>query len=127
MENKPRYKQFYKSFITALTVILALSAFVLFPRGPYCFTDGGSKMYCGFLFVYTVTFLNQLPDSYDENGVGYYQKGVEISVLGRQVYTDRHPDYSRPSIMRHSPDIEKVREEIERALAGEKTASGTDK
>ena len=128
MENNPRHKLLYKRFITAFAVILALSAFVLYPRGPYGIKDGGSEMYTGFFFVYTVTFLNQLPDSFDENGIGYYQKGTEITVLGRMVYTDKYPDYSKSvNIRKESPDVKKVREEIERALAGEKPANGTDR
>lgn len=128
MENNPGHQKLYKCFITVLVVILALSAFVLYPRGPYGILDGGSEVYNGFFYVYTVTFLNQLPSSFDENGVGYYQKGTVITVLGRVVYSDIHPDYSKPLIMRRNQaDIEKIQEEIERAMAGKEKPKGMDR
>ncbi len=123
MENKHHLKRIYKSFITVLAVVLALAAFVLYPRGPYGITDGGSEIYMGLGRIYSVMFLNQLPDSFDENGIGYYQTGIEITVLGKMVYEDRHPDYSKPfTLRRHSTEIEKVREEIERAMGGSQTS-----
>ena len=122
MENKPHLKRIYKSFITVLVVVLALAAFVLYPRGPYGITDGGSELYLGLGGIYSVMFLNQLPDSFDENGIGYYQTGIEIRVLGIMVYENRHPDYSKPLNLRHNTaEIEKVNEEIERALGGSQT------
>ena len=122
MENKPHLKRIYKSFITVLVVVLALAAFVFYPRGPYGITDGGSELYLGLGGIYSVMFLNQLPDSFDENGIGYYQTGIEIRVLGIMVYENRHPDYSKPLNLRHNTaEIEKVNEEIERALGGGQT------
>ena len=122
MENRPHLKRLYKSFITVLAVVLALAAFVLYPRGPYGITDGGSELYLGLGGIYSVMFLNRLPDSFDENGIGYYQTGIEIRVLGIMVYENRHPDYSKPLNLRHNTaEIEKVNEEIERALGGSQT------
>ena len=127
MENKSHLKRLYKSFITVLVVVLALAAFVLYPRGPYGITDGGSELYLGLGGIYSVMFLNQLPDSFDENGKGYYQTGIEITVLGKLVYEDRHPDYSKPLTLRHNTaEIEKVNEEIERALGGSQTTASKE-
>lgn len=122
MENRPHLKRLYKSFITALAVVLALAAFVLYPRGPQGILDGGSEVYMGLGGIYTVMYFNQLPDSFDENGKGYYQTGIQINVLGMTVYEDKHPDYSKPFVLRpHSSEVEKVNEEIERALGGSQT------
>ena len=127
MESKHHLKRLYKSFITILAVVLALAAFVLYPRGPYGITDGGSEIYMGLGGIYTVMYLNQLPDSFDENGIGYYQTGTEITILGKMVYEDRHPDYSNPIIVRHNTtDIEKIREEIDRAIGGSQTTESKE-
>ena len=84
--------------------------------------DGGSEVYMGLGGIYTVMYFNQLPDSFDENGKGYYQTGIQINVLGMTVYEDKHPDYSKPFVLRpHSSEVEKINEEIERALGGSQT------
>jgi len=80
-------------------ILIAVAVFIgvfLFPRrnkmpgaGIVSYESIGTGM------IYSVEILHRLPDHADENGCGYYEKGVVIKLFEKEIYRHTYTDYER--------------------------------
>ena len=113
---------------TVILVIIAVFIFALFPRCRLI-RDGGSVFYesIGGGMIYTVKMIHSLPSHVDENGYGYYEKGVVIIIFNKVVYSHVYTDYDDLAIAPHTTDISEIKRQIEEIMGGTKNTTQNSK